>query len=68
MYIRLHERNARTFSTSELLGSTGKLVSIGEPKTGFTTTISIEASQSTYERYPVRERPPCDYGRELIAM
>ena len=60
LFVRFHERNALTFSISEMLGSAGKVIDL-KLKEGYTKFYSFEVRQSTLVRYPKRVRPPCDH-------
>ena len=57
--IIVHEKNALTLSTHELLGSSSKGYSIAvEP--AMTKVIELKLQTSVLERYPKKTRSPCD--------
>lgn len=59
----VHEKNALTLSTHDLLGSASKSYSVTvEP--GYTKVIEMKLETSVFERYPKKSRSPCDLSEK----
>ena len=59
----VHEKNAMSLTTSEILGTSSKLIDT-EIIDRFVTTLSYEARQERLVRYPKMSRGKCDQGNK----